>query len=54
VLDFDGVETVGQAFVDEIFRVFALAHPQVQLVPRHMSPVVQRYVGLFAPHFVLT
>lgn len=31
VLDFAGVETIGQAFSDEIFRVFPLRHPEVTL-----------------------
>jgi anti-sigma regulatory factor (Ser/Thr protein kinase) len=29
--DFDEVESIGQAFADEIFRVFANAHPEMQL-----------------------
>ncbi|HVZ44989.1 MAG TPA: DUF4325 domain-containing protein [Ramlibacter sp.] len=52
ILDFEGVEMVGQAFVDEVFRVFATAHPEVQLVPRHVSPDVARMIKLFAPHVV--
>ncbi|MBS4069034.1 MAG: DUF4325 domain-containing protein [Sulfurimonas sp.] len=32
ILDFKGVSEVGQAFVDEIFRVFSKAHPDVHLV----------------------
>jgi len=31
ILDFKGVAEVGQAFVDEIFRVFAQSHPEVHL-----------------------
>lgn len=50
VLDFDGVSLVGQGFVDEVFRVFASAHPQVQLKPVNMTADVARLVGLFAPH----
>ncbi len=30
-LDFSGVEWVGQAFADEIFRVYKNAHPDVQI-----------------------
>jgi anti-sigma regulatory factor (Ser/Thr protein kinase) len=33
VLDFKGVETIGQAFADEVFRVYPGEHPQVQLIP---------------------
>src|SRR3972149_8011676 len=32
ILDFRGVESVGQAFADEIFRVFATQHPNVALL----------------------
>jgi anti-sigma regulatory factor (Ser/Thr protein kinase) len=32
-LDFAGVDAVGQGFCDQIFRVFAKAHPSVLLVP---------------------
>lgn len=32
LLDFKGVRSIGPAFADEIFRVFAAAHPNVQLI----------------------
>lgn len=32
LLDFAGVRSVGQAFADEIFRVFANEHPDVELI----------------------
>jgi anti-sigma regulatory factor (Ser/Thr protein kinase)/biotin operon repressor len=32
MLDFMGVETIGQAFADEIFRVFRQQHPEVKLL----------------------
>lgn len=44
VLDFAGVETVGQGFVDELFRVWPREHPGTILVPRHMSPAVERMI----------
>jgi len=31
ILDFEGVETIGQAFADEIFRVYRNDHPEVEL-----------------------
>jgi len=31
VLDFEGVNQIGQAFADEVFRVFANEHPQLEL-----------------------
>lgn len=32
ILDFDKVPTVGQAFADEIFRVFQTRHPEIEIV----------------------
>ncbi|MFP3041598.1 DUF4325 domain-containing protein [Treponema primitia] len=48
VLDFSGVAMIGQGFADEIFRVFANAHPTVHLTPIHCSENVRnmiRHVG---------
>lgn len=45
ILDFEGVETVGQAFADQIFRVFANAHPEVHLVPIGMTEAVAQMVS---------
>lgn len=44
VLDFGGVSAIGQAFADEIFRVFAQAHPEVELLPLHAVPEVQQMI----------
>jgi hypothetical protein len=41
ILDFTGVESIGQGFADELFRVFATAHPAIDLVPMHMTTAVQ-------------
>ena len=41
MLDFEGVDTIGQAFADEIFRVFQNAHPGVEIVPIHAKPRIQ-------------
>lgn len=49
ILDFEGVETVGQGFIDEVFRVFAVAHPEVRLVAVRLAPPVERLVRTFAP-----
>lgn len=43
-LDFAEVGEIGQAFADELFRVFAVAHPQVELIPMNMSPAVEHMV----------
>lgn len=44
VLDFEDVIGIGQAFADEVFRVFANAHPEVELVPMHAVPDVQQMI----------
>ncbi len=36
VVDFHRVASVGQAFADEIFRVWARTHPETKLVPERM------------------
>ena len=41
VLDFAGVHEVGQGFVDEVFRVWARAHPQVTVSTANASPEVE-------------
>jgi hypothetical protein len=43
-LDFDEVPEIGQAFADELFRVFGGQHPEVQLVPLNMAPSVAAMV----------
>lgn len=43
-LDFAGVEDVGHGFADELFRVFASRHPQLELEPVNMSPAVRGLV----------
>ncbi len=37
IFDFTGVEMIGQAFADQIFRVFAAEHPEVDLIPSHAN-----------------
>lgn len=44
VLDFGRVELMGQGFADELFRIYALAHPQVVLRPVNMIPGVERMI----------
>lgn len=39
-LDFRDVERVGQGFADEVFRVFANNHPEVDVVPVNADPAV--------------
>lgn len=41
VLDFAGVDLVGQGFADEVFRVWARAHPETRLLPVDMVEPVE-------------
>ena len=43
-LDFKGITQIGQAFADEIFRVFANKHPDVHLVPVNTSADVANLI----------
>jgi anti-sigma regulatory factor (Ser/Thr protein kinase) len=44
VFDFHGVATIGQAFADEIFRVFANQHPTIELITIHANSEVKRMI----------
>ena len=44
IFDFNGIEEVGQGFADEVFRVFRLAHSEVELFPINMSENVEKMV----------
>lgn len=44
VFDFKGVESIGQAFSDEIFRVFANEHPDMKLLAIHTNSEVRRMI----------
>ncbi len=50
ILDFSGVDLVGQAFADEIFRVFARAHPGLRLLFANASPDVERMINRARAH----
>jgi|SRR5665648_94368 len=45
LLDFKDVDTIGQAFADEVFRVFNLTHPDVQFeivnANKHVNKVIE-------------
>jgi len=43
-LDFAGVAEIGQAFADEVFRVFRAAHPGVALTWINVAPDVERMI----------
>ncbi len=40
IFDFAGVDTIGQAFADQIFRVFPQDHPDIRLLPSHANSEV--------------
>ena len=44
-LDFEGLDEVGHGFIDELWRVFAREHPELQLVPVNMAPRVAEMVA---------
>lgn len=41
ILDFDRVPNVGQAFADEVFRVFQNRHPEISVTPVNMNETVR-------------
>ena len=44
-LDFIRIDAIGPAFADEIFRVFALRHPDVELVAINTNADVERMIA---------
>lgn len=45
LFDFDEVESVGQAFADEIFRVFKIQHPDMDILFLHANKQVQQMIA---------
>lgn len=45
ILDFEGVDTIGQAFADEVFRVFANRHPEIDIVAANESEQIGRMIS---------
>ena len=45
ILDFRNVPTIGQAFADEAFRVFAREHPEVSVTPIRANSEVRRMIS---------
>ena len=44
LFDFQGVDSVGVAFADEVFRVFAIKHPDITLMPINANASVRRVI----------
>ena len=49
VLDFAGVDIIGQAFADEIFRVWAKSHEDVTCFVIDASPDVRNMIAAVGP-----
>lgn len=45
ILDFDQVPMIGQGFADEIFRVYKIKHPEIDIEPINMNEAVNFMVG---------
>jgi uncharacterized protein (DUF1330 family) len=45
MLDFEDVDEIGQAFADEIFRVFANRHPEIVLKVMNANEYVQQMIN---------
>jgi anti-sigma regulatory factor (Ser/Thr protein kinase) len=44
IFDFQEVESIGQAFADEVFRVFQNRHPDIELIPYKANSAVRRMI----------
>ena len=44
-LDFTGIESIGQGFADEIFRVFQQAHREIKIVAVNPSEAVSQMIN---------
>jgi anti-sigma regulatory factor (Ser/Thr protein kinase) len=45
ILDFKGVDTIGQAFADEIFRVFQNQNPKIHLTPINTHDQIEKMIS---------
>jgi anti-sigma regulatory factor (Ser/Thr protein kinase) len=45
ILDFSGIPVIGQAFADEIFRVFKNDHPEVDIISINENPFVRSMIS---------
>lgn len=45
IFNFEGVEAIGQAFADEIFRVFSQRHPQIELLAIKANSDVKKMIS---------
>jgi hypothetical protein len=50
ILDFSEVASIGQAFADEVFRVFARRHPEIEITPIKTTAEVKRMIARAKSH----
>ncbi len=50
IFDFTDVESIGQAFADEVFRVFANRHPEMELIPSNTNAMVSQMISRALSH----
>ncbi len=50
IFDFDEVESIGQAFADEVFRVFQLQHPEIELIYLKTNKNVKQMISRARSH----
>jgi hypothetical protein len=50
LFDFNGVESIGQSFADELFRVFPSQHPNMELIPIHANEAVMQMIKRARAH----
>jgi DNA-binding Lrp family transcriptional regulator len=50
ILDFEGINSIGQAFADEIFRVFRNEHPNIRLIPINTMDEVKKMITRAESH----
>jgi anti-sigma regulatory factor (Ser/Thr protein kinase) len=46
ILDFEGIDSIGQAFADEIFRVFPVEHPEILFKVMGANENIDRMIAL--------
>lgn len=45
IFDFENVESIGHSFADEVFRVFASRHPEIEISVIHDKPKVRKMIS---------
>ena len=45
IIDFSDIDSIGQGFADEVFRVFPNNHPETQLIPTNCSESVKQMIA---------